>query len=559
MKSRRKLRFRDIGLRNKMMLVLMATSLAVLIPTITLFIINDVYLEPRENISTILSSVSEIIAENERAPLLFGDALEAEAVLQSLKKEPHISAAYLYDKKGNLLATYKKGEYPKSPEPGYWYDHTKLPEGWTTGASEYENIKEGVHIESDHIDVFKIIRTNGAVLGALYMEYSQGILTGKIKKGVLIGVLITFFSFLALYFLSLVFHRVITRPIWRLRDTMKQIASKGDYRTRIDDDREDELGELIKAFNEMLSQIDVRDKELERHRSDLEKMVDEKAAEIVRKNRELRDAVKEAVELRKKAEEANQAKSTFLAGVGHEVRTPLNSILGFTEVLLDGKAGLLTEKQREYVMDIMDSATHLNSLINDIIDMAKIDIGKVSLNLEYANPELIIERAYNMLKERLTKKNITFLVSKHSVPDMIRVDERRILQVVFNLLMNAFKFTQSGGRIEVILEGVEKSDLLERIPPEFMDDFEINDIPECRHLLITVKDNGIGIDKEAQKRIFEPFQQADPSITKRYGGTGLGLAITRDIVKLHGGVIWVVSEAGKGSRFTFSLPMRDDR
>jgi signal transduction histidine kinase len=237
---------------------------------------------------------------------------------------------------------------------------------------------------------------------------------------------------------------------------------------------------------------------------------------------------------RLQAEAASRAKSDFLANMSHELRTPLNAIIGFSEMMKDGMAGPLSETQKEYLTDIWDSGRHLLSLINDILDLSKIEAGKLEFELSEFNLRELIDRSLVMFKEKAMKHNIKVKAEVEEGIENIEADERKIKQVMFNLLSNAFKFTPDGGSVSVRARRIEAGDFVE----------------------ISVEDTGIGISEEDQKKLFQPFQQLETVLSKKHPGTGLGLAICKSIVELHGGRIWVESEVGKGTRFIFTIPVK---
>ena len=233
-------------------------------------------------------------------------------------------------------------------------------------------------------------------------------------------------------------------------------------------------------------------------------------------------------------ESANRAKSDFLASMSHELRTPLNAILGFSQVLHKEYFGKLNKKQKEYIEDILESGKHLLSLINDILDLSKIESGKMGLELSQLKVKGLLEDSLIMIKEETLKHRMSLDVSiPEELKDLtITADERKLKQIMFNLLSNAVKFTSDGGAIDV--EAKE----------------------EREELLISVSDTGIGIAPEHQGKIFEDFCQIQSSMQDKTSGTGLGLALAKRLVEAHSGRIWVESEGrGKGSRFTFTLPI----
>jgi signal transduction histidine kinase len=240
---------------------------------------------------------------------------------------------------------------------------------------------------------------------------------------------------------------------------------------------------------------------------------------------------REIEEKSRQLEVASQHKSEFLANMSHELRTPLNAIIGFSEVLTERMFGELNEKQDEYLKDIYASGTHLLSLINDILDLSKIEAGRMELELTDFHLPTALDNALTLVRERAGRRSITLQTSVDERLGEVRADERKIRQVVLNLLSNAIKFTPEGGRIEV--QAALKDGLVE----------------------VSVSDTGVGIAPEDQEAVFEEFRQVGTA-DKKVEGTGLGLALSRKFIGLHGGEIWVKSAVGAGSTFTFTIPMR---
>ena len=231
-------------------------------------------------------------------------------------------------------------------------------------------------------------------------------------------------------------------------------------------------------------------------------------------------------------EKANRLKSEFLATMSHELRTPLNAIIGFAEVLRDEVAGTLSTEQKEYLGDIHGSGQHLLNMINSILDLSKIEAGKLELHYEEFPVKEAINEVLNTIIGFSNKKGIHIHTHIHEDVPSITVDKVMFKQIMFNLLSNAVKFTPENGRVT------------------------INASLMNQHVQIAVNDTGIGIKSEDMVKIFEAFRQIDASYARRYEGTGLGLTLTKRLVELHGGKIWVISEFGKGSTFTFTLPIK---
>jgi signal transduction histidine kinase len=250
------------------------------------------------------------------------------------------------------------------------------------------------------------------------------------------------------------------------------------------------------------------------------------AANVNRMNDELNRLYREL-------EAASRHKSEFLANMSHELRTPLNAIIGFSQVLRERMFGDLNAKQEEYLDDIISSGNHLLSLINDVLDLSKVEAGQVELDSAPFSLRDVLERGVVMVRERATREGVRVALAADPDIDVVEGDERRIRQVIFNLLSNAVNFTPAGGAVDVSAA---------------QDDGEVR---------ISVADTGPGIASSDHERIFEEFQQAEAGLEQREG-TGLGLALSKRLVELHGGRIWVDSELGKGSTFVFTLPARPD-
>ena len=289
--------------------------------------------------------------------------------------------------------------------------------------------------------------------------------------------------------LGLVLSWLVIGPIKRTETRLAEI-SRGDFSKHVDVPNRDELGLL--------------------------------AADVNRMNDELRRLYGEL-------ETTSRHKSEFLASLSHELRTPLNAIIGFSQVMREQLFGEVNEKQAEYLDDIVSSGHHLLSLVNDVLDLSKVEAGQVELEQGDVSLRETIERGVVMVRDRAATSGVRLSLDLAPEADVIRGDERRLRQVVFNLLSNAVKFTPAGGSVVVETARVNGD------------------------VIVSVSDTGPGVAPEDQERIFDEFQQTELGVAQR-DGTGLGLALSKRIVELHGGRIWVESEPPQGSRFVFSVP-----
>jgi signal transduction histidine kinase len=238
----------------------------------------------------------------------------------------------------------------------------------------------------------------------------------------------------------------------------------------------------------------------------------------------------------KRAQAVERVKSQFVANMSHELRTPLNSIIGFSEMLEDGIVGDLENQQKDVVNDILGSAKHLLNLINEILDISKVEAGKMNLSLIVDNLKIICDDTANQVSPQLTKNKIKLNRIYNTDRFMVEVDTFRIKQVLLNLLSNAIKFSPIDSEIDLVVD--------ER---------------DSDTLMVSIKDRGIGIRKDDFGKIFKEFSQVDESHTRRYQGTGLGLALSKKLIDVHNGMIWFDSEYGKGTTFTFTLPRKQNK
>jgi signal transduction histidine kinase len=263
----------------------------------------------------------------------------------------------------------------------------------------------------------------------------------------------------------------------------------------------------------------------------------------------LRQSKKRLSEKNFELQKATRYKSEFLANMSHELRTPLNHIIGFTDLLLSRNFGELNAKQDEFLKDVVGSGHHLLSLVNDILDLSKVEAGKMELELAEVRIRELLEGSLVMVKEKALKHHIRLVADLDGLPEVMLVDERKIKQVVCNLLSNAVKFTPVGGEVRLGAKIEEGSELGE---------YPISGNGNRKWLCVWVSDTGIGLEQQDLARIFNPFEQVEGSASRKYKGTGLGLSLSRRMVELHTGAIWAESSgAGKGSTFRFAVPVLD--
>ena len=264
--------------------------------------------------------------------------------------------------------------------------------------------------------------------------------------------------------------------------------------------------------------------------------------EVARRTKEVmasRDLAAKNLQL----EDASRMKSEFLANMSHELRTPLNAIIGFSEMLKDGLLGDLSPRQKESVNDIFSSGNHLLSLINDILDLSKVEAGKMTLELDPLQPAALVAAGLQVVREQASTQRVRLLADVAEGLGEVLLDGRKVKQILYNLLSNAVKFTPEGGEVRIAARRVGRQALPDG-------GFE-------HYLELAVSDSGIGISAEDQARLFRPFTQIDSTLARRYEGTGLGLAMVKQLTELHGGAVALLSTPKKGSTFTVWLPWRE--
>ncbi|MFA7239510.1 MAG: response regulator [Sulfuricellaceae bacterium] len=446
-----------------------------------------------------LSAQSRIIATNSQAALIFQDERESAHLLASLDQNPTIRQARILLPDGSVFAEYRRhGDKEITFEP----------------ISISKSTPEHRFTDSNLI-VWQPLLDNGKVRATLElvaslerfdMAFHRNLLdTGWIMFGVLL---------ISLW----IFHVVakwLSVPLENLSRLMVRVKEDSSLSERACVESEDEIGKLGRGFNDMLDSLQARDLELAEYREQLEEKV-----------RQRTQALNQAIE---EAHEANRAKSDFLARMSHEIRTPMNAIIGLSQLTLKTR---LDAKQRDYLEKVVSSSNALLGVINDVLDYSKIEAGKMSLEEIPFSLDSVFRNVSALVSLKAQDKNLELLFHiRGTVPRNLVGDPLRLGQVLTNLVNNAVKFTEAG---EIVVN----------VEPVQVDEKQAQ-------LRFLVRDTGIGIAPELHANLFDPFTQADDTVTRKFGGTGLGLAICKQLCELMGGRIWLESHPGQGASFYF--------
>jgi signal transduction histidine kinase/DNA-binding response OmpR family regulator len=460
-----------------------------------------------------LSTQAQIVSANCVTAIVFDDPESATKTLSALKADPQILSAVIYTADGKPFATYSRPG--SSPVP--------VPPSIPSGQLEGHWIKDG------EVLLARSIVFDGKANGVVFLRSDVEALRQRLKLYAGIASLVLLISLLAALGVSAIFRRSVAEPIVLLAEAAREVSSSKAYSLRVVPFHgHGEISVLIESFNQMMEQIEKSEASLQKAHDELEQRVEERTAELVAAQKEVEAYSESVLRAKEDVERASRFKDQFLSTMSHELRTPLNAVLGFSELLTDTRYGPLTERQARYVNHIHTSGQHLLRLINDILDLSKIEAGRLQLSIECVSVETTIAEVCESL-DPLVAKNAHQLVRDIPSGLVVHADATRFRQMLMNLLGNAIKFTPKGGKIELAARQVGGMVRME------------------------VRDSGPGIPTEERQRIFEAFHRLKQS-EKASEGTGLGLAITRRLVELHGGVLNVESEPGEGSCFFFTLP-----
>ncbi|MCI0710034.1 MAG: ATP-binding protein [Chloroflexi bacterium] len=453
------------------------------------------------------------LSQDMREELVDFDLNQLEQTTNAIMSNDQITLIRVYDSSGNLLAD------PITPRAGL--SRTPNEEALIIlGRSPDDTLYDW---REDELIAGRAIALGNRPLGVVRIGISTASIDEQIstsrQNSAITALLISLVAVAATVWLT----RQVTNPLSSLTTAVSSVAA-GNYDLKIAQKSGDEVGKLAGAVSQMASVIQHREKELREINATLEKRVEERTVELANANERLTDALKEA-------EEANRLKSEFVATMSHELRTPLNAILGYTQIMQRGMAGEITDRQKDNLSRIFSNSEHLLTLINEILDLSKIEAGR----MEIINEPFEIRSVMNDITKRMQaladKKPIQFEVNVHdNVPQTLIADADRVKQITINLISNAIKFTDQGY-------------------------VKVNVASNNDRWTLVVEDTGTGIPSHMHHTIFEQFRQVDSSSERKHRGTGLGLAIVQKLTLLMNGTVELSSELNKGTTFTVTLPL----
>jgi signal transduction histidine kinase/CheY-like chemotaxis protein/HPt (histidine-containing phosphotransfer) domain-containing protein len=500
---------RNLSIRTKLVLLAGTAVCCALIISSSGIILKDIEMIRSATIEQ-LQVQAQMMEFNSNGVLAFAAPEEAEKLLSSMALQPAVEVACLIDDDDEILASYRKDKNCD----------LNLP----------ESLVDGARVTGDgFIELITPVLEDGekpVYLGTLYIRANTDNVATHTNALIQYIVLVSLGSLLVAITVTAFLQNAISRPILRLTEAAQVITREEDYSIRVTSTSQDELGTLYRSFNQMLDALKSTHDQVANQAQQLAKEVG------VRKRAE-----SELVGAKDAAEASNRAKSEFLANMSHEIRTPLTGILGFTDVLLAGGDDGEVAKRHEYLTTIQASGQHLLGLINDILDLSKIESGRLDFESQACRVDTLVAEVVRVLQVKADEKSLDLNVRwETKIPQMVFTDATRVRQALMNVVGNSIKFT-SIGSVEIVGRLIQTNDsaLIE----------------------LEVIDTGIGISKEAIDRIFDPFIQADNSVTRRFGGTGLGLAISRRIARGLGGDLTATSELGKGSHFLLRIDTGD--
>jgi len=498
-------RLADWPIRRKLGLLTGVGAMVALLLACTAFTIHDVRMIRAAKVKQI-EILADILGSNAATALEFHDPVTGKEVLSSLRLQPSIEVAALFDAQGELLAT-----YPAEPSADQ-------------AMGTCPRVTDALFTDDGYLVIAEDIDRDDEKVGTVYLRSNLKEIHSQLARVGWITLAVMTVSLAVAMLITGRLQRLFTTPIHELAKVMAYIATGGDCSLHVKKLGRDEMGVLCDGFNTMLDQIEVARDELQHAHDELEKRV-------VERTKELQIALSVA-------ETANRAKSDFLANMSHEIRTPMTAILGYIDLIGEGCAKSCEfggQGMRDHVETVQRNGAHLLAVINDILDISKIEAGRMTIERRVCSPHQILAETVSLMRRRAIEKGLTMDIAYNGrIPETICTDSTRLRQILTNLLGNAIKFTETGG-VRLTVSLADPAD------------------GGKAHLCFEIVDTGVGISQEQLGNVFQAFTQADETMSRRFGGTGLGLTISKGLAEALDGTLCVESEVGRGSMFRFTI------
>jgi signal transduction histidine kinase len=489
--------FLRLPIRRKLLVIVTFISFVSLAMALLFFIYFSTE-RIKENLLQEMSVLAEIIGSRSTAAIEFLDQKTANENLNALTARSSVKYACIYDSQGKVFAQYDRNRT-------------------TNVCPDSKNIVSG--FTGSELQIFKNIIVNDEIIGKIIVISDLKDVKKSFQKYLIFTLFALAIGGLIAFLLSRTFSKIIDKPINSLYMAAKSVTDDGNYNVIVKKKSNDELGVLVDAFNEMLLQIQIRENEVKEANANLEEKVTIRTSELEK--------------AKIIAEKANESKSEFLANMSHELRTPMHAVLSFAEFGVSESYDGDRDELNKYFKKIENSGKRLLSLLNNLLDLSKLEAGKMNFNIQLNNIEVPLNSVIGEVQKLLEDKNLRIKVEKLNARLVAYFDQEKILQVFYNLISNAIKFSKQNTEINIRLKYTENNNFL----------------------LVSIEDEGIGIPEKEIETVFDKFVQSSKTNTGA-GGTGLGLSICKEIVKGHNGELWCRNSEKGGAIFSFTLPAK---